>query len=457
VTIDAAGRIVAAGPAEGGTVAVVRVNANGTEDTTFGTNGILVLSGGLATRTDLGRPDRSIGLAALGDGSVLVANHDAAGDFAIAKVNADGSLNADFGDGGVATIDFGGDDDADSILIQGSGEILVLGTTDAGGNKLAIAALSADGELLRGFGDDGKLTLDATPVSSARELHLGDLVLRAFGSFTTDGRLVVGASNQAPAAVSETPLRRLNVPGSGSLGTFGQVPGSRKGTKLSFMDADGTIVTISMKGAGTGQAFYDGASLDLVLTGVSNSSLVIKTRGGSDGRTTLRNVQADGTLKSINAKTTDLAGTFAVTGGGLGKVSVGALTGTLASAGSIASLVFAGDVRGKVFSGANYGANGKAGGTGTAADSFAAGRIGKVTVNGQTVGATFAAGVNPVNSRFLDGNDVIVGGADSSIGTISVKQGADASTRFVAGAFAKAKLAGNTVDPSSDPRFMVLA
>ena len=455
VTVDAAGRVVAAGPGENGTVAVVRLNANGTEDTTFGTNGILVING-LATRTDLGRPDRSIGIAALGDGSVLVTNHDAADNFAIAKVKPDGTLDASFGTSGVATIDFGGTDDADSILVQGSGEILVLGTTTAGGNKLAVAALGADGSLLRGFGDDGKLTLDATPVSSARELHLGDLVLRAFGSFTTDGRLVVGASNQAPAAVSTTPLRRLNVPGSGSLGTFGQVAGSKKGTKLSFMDADGTVVTISMKGAGTGQAFYDGSSLDLVLSGVSNSSLVVRTRGGSDGRTTLRHVQADGALKSVSAKTTDLSGTFAVTNGGLGKVSVGTLTGTLASAGSITSLAFAGDVRGKVFSGANYGVNGKAGGSGTAADSFAAGRIGKVTVAGTAVGATFAAGVNPVNSRFLDGNDVLVGGTDSSIGTISVRRGADASTRFVAGAFGKRAKLPQAVDPTTDPRFMVL-
>ncbi len=453
VTLDSAGRIVAAGPTVDGGVAVVRLNANGTQDASFGASGILVVTG-LATRADLGRPDRSIGIVALADGSVLVTNHTAGGDFAIAKIGAGGALDANFGDDGVAAIDFGGDDDADAILLQGSGEILVVGTTTAGGNKLAVAALGADGSLLTGFGTGGKLTIDATPVDTSRELHIGDLVLRAFGSVTGDGRLVIGASDQRPAAVSSTPLRRLNVPGSGLLGTFGQV-GGKKGRKLTFQDADGTVVTISMKGAGAGQAYYDGSSLDLILTGVNNSSLVLTTKGG-DGRVSLRNVQADGGLKAVSGKTTSVAGTFAVTSGNVGKVSLGNLTGTLAVAGSIASLVFAGDVKGTVLSGASYGVNGKPGGSGTATDSYAQGRIGKISVAGSLVGATFAAGLDPVNAKLLDGNDQLVGGSASSIGAVAVKGGADASTRFVAGAFAKKVKLPQPVDPLTDARFLRL-
>lgn len=457
VAIDSQGRIVAAGPSDDGKVAVVRLNTNGIEDTSFGTAGVIVIDQ-LVTQNDLGRPDRSIGVVAQPDGSVLVTNRTPGeGDFAVARVAQSGMLDTSFGGGdGITTIDFGGEDDADQILIQGTGEIIVLGTTTAGGNRVAVAALGPDGSLLPTFGEQGKLTVELTPIESERALHVGDLVLRAFGSFTTGGQLIVGASNQAPAAASSTRLQRLNVPGSGLLRTFGQ-NGAKRAKPVQFADADGTVVTISMKGPGAGQVFHDGATLDLVLSGVNNSSIVIKTSGGTDGRVVFRNVQADGTIKSINAKTTDVTGTFAVTnGGGLGKVSIGTLTGTLASAGPITSLAFAGDVRGKVFSGANYGVNGKAGGTGTAADTFAAGRIGKVTVAGNTVGATFAAGVDPVNSRLLDGNDILVGGSSSSIGTIAVKKGADASTRFVAGAFAKKAKLPKPVDTSNDPRFMQL-
>jgi hypothetical protein len=412
----------------------------------------------LATRTDLGRPDRSIGVAALPDGSLLVSNHSAGGegDFAVAKVKSDGTPDATFGDGGVATIDFGGDDDADQILVQGSGEILALGTTTAGGNQLAVAALGADGSLIRSFGDNGKLIVEAEPVATSRELHLGDLVLRAFGGFTRSGQLVVGASDQRPAAVTSSPLRRLNVPGSGALGTFGVVPGVKGSKKLMFQDADGTVVTISLKGKGTGQAFFDGTTLDLVLANAAGNSLTITTSGGSDGRTTVRNVQADGALKGVTAKTTDLTGTFSVVGGGINKVSIGTLTGTFAVAGPIGSFASSGDVKGKVLSGASFGVGGKAGGTGSAADTFSQGKIGKIAVAGTTVGATFAAGVDPVDAKLLNGDDHLVGGSSSAIGSVAIKGGADASTRFVAGSFAKKVKLPQTTDPLNDPRFMLL-
>ena len=454
VTIDSSGRVVAAGPTDGGNVAVVRLNANGTEDTSFGAGGAVILTQ-LTTQGELGRPDRSIGVVAQPDGSVLVSNRSPGGDFGIAKVRADGTLDPSFGTGGVSTIDFGGDDDADQLLLQGTGEIFALGTTTAGGNMLAVAAVAPDGSLIRNFGDNGKLTVDATPTAATRALRIGDLVLRAFGSVTQDGRLVLGASDQRPAAVTSTPLRRLNVPGSSLVGTFGQTGVSGKGKKLPFMDADGTVVTISIKGAGTGQVFSDGGAVDIMLSGVSNSSLVITAKGGADGRFTVRNIQSDGPLKSVSAKTVDVTGTFSVNGA-VGKASMGNLTGTLAAAGPITSVLFNGDVKGRVLSGANYGVNGAPGGTGSAADGYGAGRIGKLTVAGSMTGATVAAGVDPVDSQFLDADDRLVGGAASSIGVVTVKGGADASTRFVAGAFGpKAKLP-KPILTADDPRFMLL-
>jgi hypothetical protein len=109
-----------------------------------------------------------------------------------------------------------------------------------------------------------------------------------------------------------------------------------------------------------------------------------------------------------------------------------------------------------VLSGANYGVNGKPGGSGTAADTFGQGRIGKVTVAGALVGATFAAGVDPVNANLLDGNDKLVGGTSSFIGAVAVKKGTDQSTRFVAGAFANRAKLPQAIDTAEDPRFMRL-
>ena len=49
-----------------------------------------------------------------------------------------------------------------------------------------------------------------------REVHIGDLVLRAFGTRQADGRLVVTSSDRSPAQSSSS-LRRLNVPGTRAL------------------------------------------------------------------------------------------------------------------------------------------------------------------------------------------------------------------------------------------------
>jgi hypothetical protein len=66
-----------------------------------------------------------------------------------------------------------------------------------------------------------------------------------------------------------------------------------------------------------------------------------------------------------------------------------------------------------------------------------------------------AAGLQPMNAVFLDSDDEVMGGSASSIGSITVRGGADAATRFVAGSFGKAKLPG-AVDTSSDERFRVM-
>ena len=57
---------------------------------------------------------------------------------------------------------------------------------------------------------------------TSRALHVGDLVVRAFGSLSGDGRLILGAADQRSAASTSSPLVRLNVPGSGLQGVFGK-------------------------------------------------------------------------------------------------------------------------------------------------------------------------------------------------------------------------------------------
>jgi hypothetical protein len=137
-------------------------------------------------------------------------------------------------------------------------------------------------------------------------------------------------------------------------------------------------------------------------------------------------------------------------------VSLGKITGTFASGAPVASLTVAGDVTGAtVLSGANLGSDGHLGGTGDALDVFTSGSFGKITVGGAAGTSTFGAGLNPVNGAFLDGNDTVVGGSASVIVSVTVKGSTDASSRFVAGAFGRARLP-EAVDPLNDPRFLIL-
>src|SRR2546425_2676580 len=53
--------------------------------------------------------------------TTLFRSRTSGGDFAVARLNADGARDATFGNGGVAVVNFGGDDDADGVLVEPDG------------------------------------------------------------------------------------------------------------------------------------------------------------------------------------------------------------------------------------------------------------------------------------------------------------------------------------------------
>ena len=106
----------------------------------------------------------------------------------------------------------------------------------------AVAAFDASGAPLTSFGNRGLATfasgINATGAGTLggiapKSLHVGDIVLKAFGTVTPDGRVVIGTTNQAVAATTSSTLRRLLVPGASAaaggsgtlLGSFGIVDG----------------------------------------------------------------------------------------------------------------------------------------------------------------------------------------------------------------------------------------
>jgi uncharacterized delta-60 repeat protein len=140
VAVQPDGKIVAAGftrssgvPVESN-LALARYKSDGSLDPTFGSGGKVV--------TDLGTGnDSAEALALQPDGKIVVAGHALASagnfDFAVARYNPDGSLDATFGSGGKAITSFGASNDlAEAVAIQPNRRIVAAGQS---GDDIALA------------------------------------------------------------------------------------------------------------------------------------------------------------------------------------------------------------------------------------------------------------------------------------------------------------------------------
>ncbi|MFY0615440.1 MAG: hypothetical protein JXQ99_28180 [Hyphomicrobiaceae bacterium] len=145
VTVQADGKILVAGIADTGggnfDFALARYNADGSLDPSFDTDGIVT------TDIAVSSFDQGQSVALQADGKILVAG-TSAGDFALARYNTDGSLDASFDADGIVTTDFGGSsDEGFGVTVQSDGKILVAGNSNAGGRDFALARYNADGSL----------------------------------------------------------------------------------------------------------------------------------------------------------------------------------------------------------------------------------------------------------------------------------------------------------------------
>ena len=138
-------------------------------------------------------------------------------------------------------------------------------------------------------------------------------------------------------------------------------------------------------------------------------------------------------------------------GGNLLHAKVGAVTGLVAAASQLASLTATSLSSATIIAGAALpnGVLDLSGGT----DTFGAGTIGTLHVNGIISSSFIGAGVNPVDGAFGNGNDTSAG--TSVIKTVVVKGGADAATHFEASAFGTARLPMKVV-VTTNPKFIVL-
>ena len=139
---------------------VIRYHANGTLDTSFDSDGILILP---VSPTSV---DEARSVVIQPDGKIVVAGYayndvNTAADFYVLRLNSNGSFDTTFGIGGKVLTDFNGKNDYGySVVIQPDGKIVVGGSVgDTTGNRLrfGVVRYNPDGSLDTEFGNGGRV------------------------------------------------------------------------------------------------------------------------------------------------------------------------------------------------------------------------------------------------------------------------------------------------------------
>ena len=276
--------------------AVVRYNADGSLDGTFGTGGIVT--------TPIGAGDNALGVALQADGKIVVAGYSSLTSIepALARYNTDGSLDATFGTGGIVTVPLGpGTDTLSKVAIEADGKIVAAGyTSNAGVFQIAVLRLDADGNLDPTFDGDGTAI---TPVDTTYALATS-LVLDG------DGRITVAGYTRNVALDTDVAVVRYNA--DGSLDTT--------------FDGDGKVQLALGAGNDQGRAMVREPSGKLVIAGLAHN--------GVDNALAVVKLNPDGSLDTSfgtgGVTTTDVSGSDAASGVALqadGKIVAAGFTG----------------------------------------------------------------------------------------------------------------------------------
>jgi uncharacterized delta-60 repeat protein len=246
MALDSSGHIVVAGsnPVR---FAVARLNSDGSLDSNFGSGGKAILP---QFSTGPGEQDSAAGVAVDSSGHIVLAGSDYVGNgslFALARLNADGSLDTTFDSGGKTTISPSpGYDYASGVALDSSGHIVVAGTAesyfpDTGfGFRFAVVRLNGDGSPDSNFGSGGKTTISN---------GIGDSSARGV-AIDASGRVIV--AGDAYANSPTIAVTRLGSDGTldSTWGSGGRVttaipgPSNDSASNMTITQPDGKIVVV---------------------------------------------------------------------------------------------------------------------------------------------------------------------------------------------------------------------
>lgn len=173
-------------------VQLVRYNHNGSLDASFGT-------GGIAT-VDISPEGDSVGSAAIQpDGKIVVVGPWVSAGIFLARFNQDGSLDATFGTNGVVTTDLGYiAHAAHKVVLQADGKLVVGGRVTWVGDRGILLRYNSNGSLDSSFGVNGVL------IAESGRRSFTDITIEPSGNFLVLSGYPAGASGAARFSSSGT-------------------------------------------------------------------------------------------------------------------------------------------------------------------------------------------------------------------------------------------------------------
>ena len=172
----------------GESLALARYAPNGELDTSFGTGGKVTTSiAGSTQARGNSVAIKSNGKILLGGYARFGTSPNEYDNFVLAQYNTDGSLDTDFGDNGLVIVGFiaeTSNDIAYSLAVQDNGKIILAGFVEVGLADFSMYRFNIDGSIDTTFGTNGKVSTDFGATNDKAQAAViqsdGDIILAGF-------------------------------------------------------------------------------------------------------------------------------------------------------------------------------------------------------------------------------------------------------------------------------------
>lgn len=216
-----------------------RFMLDGTFDTSFGTNGAVIINAASYTNE----------MEIQADGKIVML--DSTGK--VVRTNANGSLDTGFGNGGFVNTGYNRD-----IAIDANGGILVGGNYTSGNGKnakmlMAVKRYTSGGALDSGFGIGGVAKADFNDKSTP----FGKLAIDPFGNIVAAGGVTAPGNGQYYFAAARFTSNGLADPSFGGTGKVKFVGASGSGNRGVLIQDDGRVVLTGQLNADYGLVRYN--------------------------------------------------------------------------------------------------------------------------------------------------------------------------------------------------------